>query len=79
MTQQCNVTRRSAYGFITNRQKPGYFYLVYRHPQNTAKHEPIQPRFDGFIFRNKKFRTLEELIVYFKKEEAKRAAASTRA
>jgi transcription elongation factor SPT6 len=64
---------QSMYGFIISDEKPGLFYLVYKHPANSVRTDTIVVQPEGFIFRNHKFRDVESLLRYFKQDEAKKA------
>jgi transcription elongation factor SPT6 len=66
--------KRSTYGFILARDKPGSFYFVYQHVGSRPKYEYVTVRPEGFVFRNKIFKRVEELIGGFKKMEQQKAA-----
>ncbi len=47
--------------------------MVYRHPQTQLKREHVVVLSDGYLYRNKKFRKIEDVVMYFKKDEQKKA------
>ena len=59
------------YGFSIASEKPGSFYLVYKHPQARVKSETITVQPDGFLFRMRKFRDVDSLLRFFKEDELK--------
>ena len=52
--------------------------LVYRHPNNRVHTDKIRVRPTGYEFRNLKFPDLEQLLAYFKKDEAKKATVKSK-
>jgi transcription elongation factor SPT6 len=69
---QSKFFKRSAYGFILASEKPGCFYLVFKHPTNRPRTDMITVHPDGFLFRQRKFRDVETLLRYFKEDEMKK-------
>ncbi|KAI9002249.1 SH2 domain-containing protein [Gaertneriomyces semiglobifer] len=74
--EQCNSTRRSAYGFVLAMDKPGDFYLVYKHPQSRPFKDLVRVDHKGFWFRKKRFERVDDLLGYFKQDEARRAQSA---
>jgi transcription elongation factor SPT6 len=75
---QVQVLKRSAYGMILAPEKPGSFYLVWKHLSNNVHHEYVFVDPSGFEFRKTKFGDLNELFAFFKQSEASKAASSRR-
>jgi hypothetical protein len=71
--EQANTLKRSAYGFIMIPDKPGSFYLVFKHPTNSRKHEYVNIKPTGYLFRKKMFPKIEDLLDYFKTSEAEKS------
>ena len=74
ISYQCQSTRRSAYGFILCKDKPGRFFLVYRHPENKVRQEYVVVRSAGYEFRGKNFKRVDDMIMYFKQDESRKAS-----
>ncbi|TPX59333.1 hypothetical protein PhCBS80983_g02513 [Powellomyces hirtus] len=72
--EQCAATRRSAYGLIQCREKPCHFYLVYKHPQTRPHQEYVIVKHKGYVFRKRMFGSVDEVLRYFKEDEARRAS-----
>ncbi|KAJ3014283.1 Transcription elongation factor spt6 [Thoreauomyces humboldtii] len=78
--EQCASTRRSSYGLILARDKPCHLQLVYKHPQarGPPHHEHVQVRHKGYVFRKRMFGSVDEVLRFFKEDEAKRAAEAAK-
>ena len=63
------------YGFIIAAEKPGCFYLVFKHPLNRTRSEIVTVHPDGFLFRSRKFRDVDSLLRFFKQDEASKQTA----
>ncbi|KAJ3397930.1 Transcription elongation factor spt6 [Lobulomyces angularis] len=76
--EQTKLIKRTVYGLIPVENRPGKFYFVYQHYGGNPipKYEPISVRSEGFFFREKLFKRLEDLIVGFKKMEIEKAKNS---
>lgn len=70
-----DTQRKSAYGFILCPEKPGSFYFVYQHVGSTSrpKSEIVLVRPNGFVFREKTYKRVEDLVNGFKKMEQEKA------
>jgi transcription elongation factor SPT6 len=78
LNEQVKVLKRSAYGFIICSEKPGSFFLVYRHPANSPRQETVTVRPFGFEFRKKRYQDINDLLASFKQHEAARATEQKR-
>ncbi|KAI8911094.1 SH2 domain-containing protein [Gorgonomyces haynaldii] len=70
--------KRSAYGFISNQDKPGSFYLVYKHPSASRKFEVVSVKTNGYMFRKKLIPRIDDLLAFFKHDEASKAQQQAR-
>ena len=71
--------KRSCYGVIICKEKPGCLYLVYQHADGKSHHEDITIVPDGFSFRKLTYKSLDHLFNGFKKIELKRVAEMAKA
>jgi transcription elongation factor SPT6 len=76
---QAHTLRTSAYGFIMIPERPGTFYLVYKHPLNSRKYEYIMIKPAGYLFRKKVFGKIDDLLDNFKRTEAEKAQIARQA
>ncbi|KAJ3290217.1 Transcription elongation factor spt6 [Borealophlyctis nickersoniae] len=72
VAEQVAQTRRTGYGIILA-DKPAHFYLVFQHPQSHPKHESISVNPKGYVFRRNIFKSVDDLLTFYKRDEAKRA------
>ena len=80
VTQQSNLQRKSAYGFILVPDKPGRFYFCFHHfGGSRPKYEYVIVRPDGFNFREKTYVRLEKMIDEFKHVEQKKMKEKSKA
>ncbi|KAJ3168283.1 Transcription elongation factor spt6 [Geranomyces variabilis] len=73
IADQCSSTRRSAYGLILDREQPCHFFLIYKHPTMRPHKESVVVKHKGYVFRKRMFSSVDELLRYFKEDEARRA------
>lgn len=79
VNEAAQTLKRSAYGFIIIPDKPGTFYLVFKHPANSKKYEYVIVKPSGYLFRKKLFITVDELLDSFKANEAEKAQLARQA
>ncbi|KAJ3158303.1 Transcription elongation factor spt6 [Geranomyces michiganensis] len=74
VTDQSASTRRSEYGLILDRQQPCHFFLVYKHPQSRPFKDEVIVKHRGYVFRKRMFSSVDEMLRYFKEDEARKPA-----
>lgn len=73
ISEQQKSQQKSSYGFILVPEKPGRFFFVYQHVgAPKPKHEYIVIRPDGFLFRDRTFSRIEDLIGGWKQMESQK-------
>ncbi|KAJ1534980.1 Transcription elongation factor spt6, partial [Nowakowskiella sp. JEL0078] len=72
ITTQVNTTKRTAYGFVLNRENPSCFDFMFYHPGSRVREEPVIVKVRGLGFRQKVFRNVDDLINYWKADEMKK-------
>ena len=73
MERQYAAVKRSVYGFIISSNKPGHFFLVYRHPQNHVRHDTILVKPDGYEFRKRTHQSIDDMLKFFKEDEMRKS------
>jgi transcription elongation factor SPT6 len=60
------------------KDRPCMFFLIFKHPNNNQRTEYVAAKQSGYMFRQKMYSTVDDLLNAFKQEEQAKSSQNSR-